>query len=315
MTTIEVTSVTEKKRSTRLFDAYASNLASFAPQFNGKFMCPLCGRLFSRDSISRKEVTIEHIVPSRAGGRLTTLTCRRCNNRDGSMLERPLVDSLRVGTPVLPVRATLSVGEGQFRGEFYYPSEENPSPRLVGVPKWSDPRRARIAAEAIKAGSSEIHIDLSKGRNPILSQVALLRSAYLLMFRYLGYGYILHPCAREIRRQLANPLEGSPVLRGVFWKLEDPPTTSPFNIVFRPIELRSFFVILDLSTDITHYAGALLPGFDKESQAIYERLGRLSSVVLEEWHSLPYKLEWLEDPRYAGLPAYLWERWFSDRHG
>lgn len=56
---------------------------------------------------------------------------------------------------------------------------------------------------------------------PILSPVALLRSAYLLMFCTFGYRYVLDASAAPVREQLHNPLVQTRVLDGVSWRLDD----------------------------------------------------------------------------------------------
>lgn len=54
-------------------------------------MCPMCGASFSRDAIESHELSIEHVIPESLGGTLKTLTCTKCNNKSGTMLEAHLV--------------------------------------------------------------------------------------------------------------------------------------------------------------------------------------------------------------------------------
>jgi hypothetical protein len=84
---------------TELFETFAADLAVLRPEFADQVLCPLCMGSFSRAAITDKGIdglSIEHVVPGALGGRLQTLTCRRCNNRDGSALDAHLVNMVRV---------------------------------------------------------------------------------------------------------------------------------------------------------------------------------------------------------------------------
>ena len=51
-----------------------------------KILCPLCLREFAERDIE-ENLTEEHVVPSSAGGKITTLTCRICNSESGSEID------------------------------------------------------------------------------------------------------------------------------------------------------------------------------------------------------------------------------------
>jgi len=49
--------------------------------------CPLCLDVFGRDALETGALTLEHPIPRKTGGRLRTLSCKRCNNKHGSRLD------------------------------------------------------------------------------------------------------------------------------------------------------------------------------------------------------------------------------------
>ena len=82
----------KRKRLGRMFEAYASNLSSFAPSLQNIFGCPLCFRGFTRDALESEGLTEEHIISRELGGRLITITCKECNSQGGSELDVELVN-------------------------------------------------------------------------------------------------------------------------------------------------------------------------------------------------------------------------------
>lgn len=161
-------------------------------------MCPLCWRFFSRDAITSGEITLEHIIPLSIGGRLTTLTCKTCNNVSGTLLDAHLVERLHAEdvsagrrTGSIPMRVTIESAE--FGAEVSWPSASDPEMRIIGLPQQSDPRMLKLAFAEIDAGVKEFTITGRFRYKNLPSQIAFLRSAYLLMFRYFGYCVTAQP--------------------------------------------------------------------------------------------------------------------------
>ena len=102
-------------RRNKLFDDYAKNLSAYRPEYKSQFACPLCLRLFERDSLSRYKITLEHCIPGKLGGTQLTLTCKDCNNRHGTKYDSHLVrwreyEDHVEGLSRKPHRATVIVG-------------------------------------------------------------------------------------------------------------------------------------------------------------------------------------------------------------
>ena len=126
-----------------LFRMYAANLEIYAPSLRGRFACPLCLRVIERASNLSDVVAEEHVVPEALGGRLTTITCRSCNNSAGTELESHLVQRVLVDANKRPVEGRVDIGGTVHRAEVHFPSPSTDGFRIFGIPKQSDRRQVR----------------------------------------------------------------------------------------------------------------------------------------------------------------------------
>src|SRR5687767_6057601 len=81
--------------STNLFRRFSQNYALYKgdPDLS-IFVCPLCLAEFELSRV--KGLTEEHVPPYKLGGTIQTLTCKTCNNNQGSILESKSIDFLRL---------------------------------------------------------------------------------------------------------------------------------------------------------------------------------------------------------------------------
>jgi hypothetical protein len=243
-----------------LFRLYAADLERLIPEHRGCFACPVCLRVIERQSDLRLVVAEDHIVPEALGGNISTLTCRPCNNGSGSALESHLVQHVLVEARKRPHRGTIDIDGAVHRVELYPPESPDQPFRIVGMPKQSDRRQIQAAEQRMAEGAKEIKLDMSMGYIQLRSAVALIRSAYLLMFRTFGYSYVLDASAQPIREQLANPLVETPVLRGVSWRVDsDHPPTEQTRLTIAVSPLQCFVAFLRLCDEPRHLAAVTLP--------------------------------------------------------
>ncbi len=271
--------MSEISRLERLFDIYAFDLSSCTTDSRDVFICPLCLKRIIKSRHLQNIVSEEHILPESLGGSLTTLTCKECNNRQGSQLDASLVQRVRVEQGEYPINGRVFIGEGEFGADTYFPNDENAPIKIVGIPKQSNPKSVETSEIALRSGPENISLRLNFDYNPTASLVALLRVAYLMMFRCFGYRYILQDFTEQIRKQIKYPFEETLVLKGVRWQIEDIPFPNTITVIEKPENLQAFYVILKLTKDIKHLSGVILPGFDNHNESIYERLMQVSDKV------------------------------------
>lgn len=263
-----------ESRLERLFSLYSSDFGLYAPNWSDCFGCPLCYKIFRHADPLRDLVAEEHIVPSKLGGRLVTLTCRKCNNDQGSSLEADLIRRVRVETGRYPLAARVRVGDGEFGAQMKLPRSQSGFLEVVRIPKQSDPRKLKAAMKALTSGKEEINFKLSLGYNHLRSLSGLLRAAYLLMFRHFGYSYVLDVSAKRINWQIQNPINDTNVLNGIQWRVQDAIPTAlsvpAITVIRRPVESQCFIVILQLDATSNHYATVALPPPGKDGDEFYD---------------------------------------------
>lgn len=291
----------------KLYSQYATNLNFYDPKYQDQFACPICLGLFDRSSLSNDYLSIEHFPPYKLKTeRFVTITCKACNNNTGSHLDNDLIQSIRIedslsGKGKLPLKSVLKIGEGKFEANVFL-SENSNNIHIVGIPGTSNPKSLQTAIENFTTGNMEFTIEGKYGYKETKQKVAALKYAYLLMFTYLGYRYILRNELEIVRKQIIEPETTTDVLSGIFWNNEVD-TTTKATFLIEPSELRCFVVILNLSTDNPRKLFVVLPGLEKTETPIYQRWKEWSSrkfqFSLEKMNYIP---SFLTDPKYNVFP-------------
>lgn len=257
-----------------LFDLYAGDLSRFEPALAGQFRCPLCFSVIPRSEPLRNVVGEEHVVPGALGGRITTLTCKRCNNNQGSELESHLVQRVLVEANKRPVDVAFTMRESTMRGEMPATSPLTEPHPITVIGKRSDERRVAEIQELLKDPKDDILLHVEYGFSEKRTLVAVLRAAYLLLFRTFGYGYILDRSALPVREQILDWRRDGPVLNGITWRLDEPAFTgSVVAEITKPPDLMSFTVFLELDSETRHFAAVSLPVPGSDGAELYARFG------------------------------------------
>lgn len=187
-----------------------------------------------------RELTVEHIVPRALGGRLTTLTCRRCNNTQGSRLDRHVVEAARArdaaeghGT----FRTTVTVGDASLEAELAWNPDRSAANVLTIIPGASDPRQVQGVQDNMVDGA-EVRMTVSYGYMPNRLWLGLLRAAYLCVFRTLGPSYALDPSVAWARRQIREEDPPSPHLERIVRAMKTPPNAARYDLVPLDVKLK-----------------------------------------------------------------------------
>jgi hypothetical protein len=146
--------------------------------------------------------------------------------------------------------------------------------RLEHKSKLTNPKSAALFAQAVSEGITNLHLTANLEFKQVESLVAMVRSAYLLMFHYFGYDYILTPQLDIVRDQIRNAQERTNVLRGIF-RLADAPTNDRIAILKEPQFFACFVAFPDFTSkfSIRQNVGVVMPGMDVQSMFIYDRYG------------------------------------------
>ena len=279
---------------TQLFNDYSANFTAVQRDLAGHniqdtFLCPLCLKAFGRDALEKPErLSVEHCIPGRVGGTLATatMTCTDCNNGMGSQLDaqwkrRAEVLGFLTGKSARPTDCVLTVGGIKVRGEWSLSIDGLPKSDITLDAKRSNPKDM----QAVQAAMQKLLRDPENAKFTLSfpwfkerhSRVALLRMAFLMMFRQFGYSYILLPCMERVRRQILNPKDKT-IPDAYIMQIDELRAANKVTVITAPTDHRSFMVILKFSTDgQTFCKGVIMPAPDDNQSTIYETLAEEQS--------------------------------------
>jgi hypothetical protein len=278
-----------------LFWQLAADYQTFRPEAVNTVACPLCLTEYGLENIA--DLSREHVVPSKLGGRSETLTCRRrCNNTHGTRLDSHLINAMRAMDAVEglePIPTVLGSDKGKIVAEFFLPSGPAPEPfRIEIVGRASNMEASGDLRNNLRDGFT-LNMQMSFSFIPERYFRAAFRAAFLSVFKAEGYQYAMSVGAGQVR----NMLDGEvPVLEKVIMEAfpEREPST---DLLVMPVSFNDvgecYSVLLRLRTKRTRYITVFLPaksGSDWSAlEALYEHAPRLRlQTVPHRWDSQLY---------------------------
>ena len=301
-----------------LFNLFSNNLALVDPLYKGLYACPICLKLLNKNDLKNNELTVEHIIPKSLGGKIFTLTCKKCNNECGSNLDVHLVnktiaDEVLSGKSSKPLNVEIEIGDGLTRGDLYIqPKEGKKNIKFVGKPNIVHPALLERCSKALNEGIDEIKLSGSLGYKEFNLLVALIKIAYLLLFSRLGYGYILSKPLAEIRAQIRSP-EIKLIKPTILNISEESKNRTEAIFVYYPERYRCFGAIYPLSKKskkavIIALSG--LNGMNSNSDDIFNSYnGRIDKL---KHKIIPYNPSLLNRKESLGFARFLWETQFDE---
>jgi len=253
--------VSRSNKSNRLFHELATDLSKARAGSVNSVCCPLCLASFPFEA--RAELSVEHVVPSKVQGQTKTLTCRRCNNSQGTRLDRHLASAMKAmdgleGTE--PIATVWRRPEGRVVANTRLLAGTKDAPitsRIVGLASNS------AAIDGIRTQlrhGSTINLTLDFGFIPEQYWKAAVRAAYLAVFCAQGYEYVFSEGARQARGVIDGTTRVNP--RTIMEAFPD--AEPPRDILVMPHSFSDlgecFAVLLRLKTKRTRYLNVWLPG-------------------------------------------------------
>ena len=177
-------------------------------QYDG-YICPFCLNRFNEDNVAA--LSLEDAPQEALGGSKVALTCKKCNNTMGGLIDCHLVNYIEaiecrqfpeglekrvtISNPVTgaTTNALLRIESGQFK--IYVPPRSN-NPVILDheLPKWIENTLLNIE-----------FADKANKRLPRNIVAAILKNAYVLLFAKFGYTFLLSPYYDILREQLFHP--------------------------------------------------------------------------------------------------------------
>jgi hypothetical protein len=181
---------------------------------------------------------------------------------------------------------------------------------MFGRPEYSNPAAYRALLDDLESGTRSFQTSVDAIYSGVHSTTAVIRIAYLLMFRHFGYGYVRSKGAALVRRQILNPADDSD-MRGAIVKLESaPPDPFSVHLLHSPQHLRCFLVVMNLTTHSERNLAVIMPGLSEHSEDIYSRWAQLGSSIAGVHYvsrQIPFSPSMICNADYAEWPYWLWE--------
>lgn len=250
----------------RLFDVYSDNLEFLVkhrkikkPKLAGnqKFICPICLDPFTEEDLeetSTNRLTLEDAPPKSLKGSQIALTCTECNSGMGQDIDWHLTERLNELDFKDRIEGAVQIGtftlnEMTINGEIQI--HENGITKALHSKRNNNPKLLQQYIDSIKKNRSQLRQFKAKPSrvDPKKLQIALLKSAYILMFEKFGYAFLFDKEYDRIREQLRNPEKNIYPLKCWF---HGPFPENRIGVTFiREKNLESIFVLFKLETKLS----------------------------------------------------------------
>ena len=281
------------------------------PDRDDLFVCPQCLRWFPRELWNISNLSLEHVPPKSMGGKCRTITCTKCNNQSGSLLDAELHKELTLSEFFEGV-ANASI-EAHYRLEGMTSDivatitrPDSNTLHITGIPKRTDPAHLIEIRQLPIANAEDFRFTISIGTWKVARpQIAKLRIAYLWAFSIFGYSLLLNRSFLTIREQIMRPedhiLEVFPTLRVTSQAQNDYPIG--VSIIDSPAALQGILVNFNLKRPQKTYSRQmiLLP------KPTHEGISEL--LTMTEGQHQTVSLDYYPDPIFEENPFFALTRW------
>ncbi len=263
----------------------AKDLARLRGSAPGGVVCPLCLAEYTQQNLEDHTLTEEHCVPQSVGGRITILTCKKCNNTDGSVVEshvKSFLSMLDWFEGLSEGRADLHLPEGHVGANLLWTAGTPDEPRTIKVVKKASRQAGVEELQRLISSKGKFNLTINFGVNAQKCRRGLVRAAYLCLVARDGYEYVFSGSAEGVRKLINGARETLPI--GI---LEVAPLLV-FSEHFVAIPLATvgfpqvLLVVLRLTLEKERYFGVLLPAEGTSSlEAIAGLAESLAGKLLE----------------------------------
>lgn len=239
------------------------------------YICPLCHKSFTEkdlDQALQNPLTIEDVPPKKLNGKPLLLTCKKCNNENGSIYDSELGKWFKTfcaleGKGDLEFKMAIDSTK-TFKAKLKRDAK-NDRIDIKSNPK--NPYAKKNVSNMHKMGKAEVRYLFDFGDEKKIND-GFLRFAYLYSFYYFGYSYIFSPGGKYVNDYLSfnknkelKPLVISDNL--------DEYEEGIYKISF-PLNLTSFLVIFRFGSEIQKNIGIIIPGPKDEHLNNFKQLNQ-----------------------------------------
>lgn len=276
----------------RIFNLFANNLELVKSESNiiltgeksSGYICPVCKKIFDENAFDQKYIdhlTLEHVPPGKLGGSVELLTCKICNNEQGSKLEKHLKEKLLtedflVGTPGAS-RPARFLADKKWNTGGTIINTESGGFRMNTIKANSHEKHYEHLFVKGNVNISQIDVTIFGKYKDKRAEIALFRIAYLILYSKFGTATLLNPNIHMIRRQIRFPEKAimDPIIS---IRADYPDKFEGINLLTHPKELRSYAIGFKTKTEHKERKHiVLLPGPNEPGLNIYKNLRKFSN--------------------------------------
>lgn len=243
--------ISNKEKRLLIFQYGAKAAAKYRNGDCSLYFCPICELGYDEGSAISGELTLEDVPPKSIGGKPILLTCRPCNSCTGYTIDSAMTNRNELLDFAKIVRGQikgtvpsikLSLGELQITTCISTQNTFDIKPVIKANAPNTIENYKKYVRDIPNRASNDFQFELSKSvkYNEHFAKLSYLKSAFLLMFAWLGYRYAFDPRLNIVRNQILNPKND--IIGTKFW-IEHTKDNIPSNkIMFSKDPLPMFLI-------------------------------------------------------------------------
>jgi len=243
-----------KERRLKIFRCGSAAITKYTRGDSSLYYCPICGAGYPESAaITGVDLTLEHVPPKSAGGKPILLTCRQCNSSAGHKIDvcaaskRKFEEFERVlcgheKATIVPV--TLSMANVDIVTSICTERcfDVMPLPNANAPATMEKYKEHLRNLTANNTNEFEFKLSMTQKYDDRLYKLSQFKSAFLLVFAWLGYRYAFDPCLEIVRQQIQKP--ETDILGTRFW-IQGNENTPLNKVMFLRQPLPVFLVSFD----------------------------------------------------------------------
>ena len=219
--------MSDKERRLRIFRYGSQAIAKYLNGDASRYYCPICGLGYPESSaIMGDNLTLEDVPPNSIGGKPILLTCRKCNSSAGHTIDTAVsskkkfedFEKILCGKEKGTVPfVTLSLGELHIAASIYKENSIDIRPlEKANAPSTIEKYKMHLMKiSGSNSNGFEFKRSITHKYDNRFFKLSHLKSAFLIVFAWLGYRYAFDPRLDVVRQQIQEP--ENDILGTRFW--------------------------------------------------------------------------------------------------
>jgi hypothetical protein len=152
---------------------------------------------------------------------------------------------------------------------------------MLGVPKASNKENLEKFTKHFQSNDFRFTLRYRQA-NERIAKLSMIRSAYLIAFQYLGYGFLISANLQTLRHQFQNPEREIFPTQSVMFPVDIDDRFIGVNVISAPAEMRSYIIVFDVRAKAAsaRRVGVMLPGPYPQHIDMFQKLDDLVGTTM-----------------------------------